>query len=542
MAFDLFSGFAWYISNLSPSPRKSRFNIEHLLESRFFLKHSADLRTPVTARVDGEDRQLTNLNATRISSSYKTSPVNPKRQPLGAIAGVFTKSEDPSQVVEELLLALRHRGVNKTVNLVDENSAIGCSSHQNAAEHLFQLPDATLALDGSFYQRKSPVKFASGLLMKGKIRSTATRVMSEPGGFAILLSRGPGMLAFRDPNGLKPLYFAANRRMTAFASERKALWRIGLAKTNRISPGRIYTATQRGIKDVQLIRFKRPQESHMPLEQSKQQLIRVLKRSIRRITKGIGRVAVAFSGGLDSAVTAALAKPLSEVELVSVGLSGSPELLTVERYARELNFPITIETFEKELLEDYVRRIVWLIEEPNLMKVSVAIPLHWAAMLAAKKGFAVMLCGQGSDELYGGYYKYARTLDAKGRRALVAELYQSIIEAAEVNYERDEQATSPSGVELRTPFADLDVIRFSMTIPSEYKVKTGNDVTRKWILRAAAKELGVPDDIAWRRKKAIQHGTGVENAILKLAKSRNLTAQAYLSKIHGEVKNLETMP
>jgi asparagine synthase (glutamine-hydrolysing) len=81
-----------------------------------------------------------------------------------------------------------------------------------------------------------------------------------------------------------------------------------------------------------------------------------------------------------------------------------------------------------------------------------------------------------------------------------------------------------------------------MTIPSEYKVKTGNDVTRKWILRAAAKELGVPDDIAWRRKKAIQHGTGVENAIHKLAKSRNLTAQAYLSKIHEEVKNRDTMP
>lgn len=461
---------------------------------------------------------------------------------MGAIAGVFTKNEDPSQVVEELLLALRHRGTNKTISLVDENRAIGCSSQQNVEEHLFQSPKTAVALDGSFYQRRNPAKFANTHLMKAKISSAATHVMSEPGGFAILLSQKDRMFAFRDLNGLKPLYFATNRKVTAFASERKALWSIGLVKTNRIYPGRIYTATGHGIRDAQLIRFKRPKEIHMTLDQSKRQLIRVLKRSIRKITKGIGRVAVAFSGGLDSAVTAALAKPLSEVELVSVGLSGSPELLTVERYARELDLPITIETFERDLLEDYVRRIVWLIEEPNLMKVSVAIPLHWASMLAAKKGLPVMLCGQGSDELYGGYYKYAKTLGAKGRRALVAELYRSIIEAAEVNYERDEQATSPSGVELRTPFADLDVIRFSMTVPSEYKVKTGDDVTRKWILRAAAKELIVPDDIAWRRKKAIQHGTGVENAILKLAKTRNLNAQAYLSKIQEEVRNLETMP
>lgn len=461
---------------------------------------------------------------------------------MGAIAGVFTKNEDPSQVVEELLLALRHRGTSKTIGLVGENRAIGCASHQNVEDHLFQSPKTAVALDGSFYQRRNPAKFANTHLMKAKISSAATRVMSEPGGFAILLSQKDRMVAFRDLNGLKPLYFATDRKVTAFASERKALWSIGLVKTSRIYPGRIYTATRHGIRDTQLIRFERPKEIHTTLDQSKRQLIRVLKRSIRKITKGIGRVAVAFSGGLDSAVTAALAKPLSEVELVSVGLSGSPELLTVERYARELDLPITIETFERDLLEDYVRRIVWLIEEPNLMKVSVAIPLHWASMLAAKKGLPVMLCGQGSDELYGGYYKYAKTLGAEGRRALVAELYRSIIEAAEVNYERDEQATSPSGVELRTPFADLDVIRFSLTVPSEYKIKTGDDVTRKWILRAAAKDLGVPDDIVWRRKKAIQHGTGVENAILKLAKTRNLNAQAYLSKIQGEVRNLETMP
>jgi asparagine synthase (glutamine-hydrolysing) len=366
--------------------------------------------------------------------------------------------------------------------------------------------------------------------------------MSEPGGFSILVSRGTKIFAFRDTNGVKPLYFAADRRLTAFASERKALWSIGLTKTNRVSPGKLYTISRHGINEARLIQFKRPQENRMTFAQSKTQLVRVLKRSIRRITTRIGRVAVAFSGGLDSALTAALAKTKCEVELVSVGLSGSPELSTVDKYARQLDLSLTIETFELDVLETYVRRVVWLIEEPNLMKVSVAVPLHWAAMLAAKKGFTVMLCGQGSDELYGGYYKYARFLDAKGRRALVAELYRSIIEAAEVNYERDEQATAPFGVELRTPFADLDVIKFSLTIPSEYKVRAGNDVTRKWILRAAARDLGVPDDIASRRKKAIQHGTGVENAIRKLAKSRNLTAEAYLTQVHEEVRKQKTMP
>jgi asparagine synthase (glutamine-hydrolysing) len=252
---------------------------------------------------------------------------------------------------------------------------------------------------------------------------------------------------------------------------------------------------------------------------------------------------VAFSGGLDSAVTAAIAKRANvDVEAVSVGLSGSPELSTVEGSARELGLPITIETFSSDSLENYVRRVLWLIEDPNLMKVSVAVPLHWAAMVAARHGCTVMLCGQGSDELYGGYAKYARTLSRKGRRALVAELYRSVMESSQVNYERDDQATSPFPVELRTPFSDPDVVRFSLTIPSEFKVKDGNDVTRKWVLRNAAKIVGVPDDIAWRRKKAIQHGTGVENAIRKLAKTHGLGPDQYLSKTYEEVIRMESMP
>jgi asparagine synthase (glutamine-hydrolysing) len=272
-------------------------------------------------------------------------------------------------------------------------------------------------------------------------------------------------------------------------------------------------------------------------------LSRFVARSIKRITHFNGKIAVAFSGGLDSAVTAAVAKKVGvELEAVSVGLSGSSELSTVEKFAKELGVPITVETFTPDSLEEYIRRVIWLIEEPNLMKVSVAIPLHWAAKVAARRGCGLMLCGQGSDELYGGYYKYARTLDNKGRGALAAELYRSVIESSEVNYERDDQATSPFPIELRTPFADPDLIRFSLTIPSAFKVKEGNDQTRKWVLRNVAKMFGVPDDMVWRRKKAIQHGTGVENAIRKLGKSHGLTADEFLAKTYEEVKRMESMP
>jgi asparagine synthase (glutamine-hydrolysing) len=399
-----------------------------------------------------------------------------------------------------------------------------------------------LALEGSFFQRQNHVKFAQRRVVKGSVRGAVTTLMREPGEFAVLGKLRSRMFAFRDPNGLKPLYYAGRGKFVAFASERKALWRMGLKDPKRVLPGYLYSIGKQGATQTRLFEIKRPSEKPMTFKQAKLQLAQLLKRSIRRVTRGIDRVAVAFSGGLDSALTAALAKHTCKVELVSVGLSGSPELASVEKYARELDLPISVEPFEPSSLEDYVRRVVWLIEEPNLMKVSVAVPLHWAAMIAARRGCTVMLCGQGSDELYGGYYKYAKTLDTKGRRALRNELYSSVIGASQVNYERDEQATAPFGIELRTPFADLDLVRYSLTIPSEFKVKAGNDLTRKWILRSVAKSLGLHEDIVLRRKKAIQHGTGVENAIRKLARSRNLTVESYLAGIHAEVGASETMP
>lgn len=447
-----------------------------------------------------------------------------------------------------MLRALSHRGTNtvalKTTDDGSINLSIGYASHDDPDGHVFKSDRAATVLDGTIFKAPQGARFVQGRLARGPSIATAARsLLKEPGAFAAVYYQNKGLYAFRDLNGLKPLYYARSGNLAAFASERKALWRIGLKNAERVTPGRLYSIKAGKLSETHLTHLLRPKEKKMAIRQASSRLLLLLARSMRRITKGVDKLAVAFSGGLDSALTAILAKSANlNVEAMSAGLPGSPELSTVEEFARKLDLPITLETFNPESLEMYVRRVIWLIEEPNLMKVSVAVPLHWAAMLAARRGRRVMLCGQGSDELYGGYYRYARILDNKGRRALIAELYRSVTNSAQVNYERDDQATAPLGVELRTPFADLDVIKFSMTIPSELKVRTGNDLTRKWVLRNVAKEAGLPDEIVWRRKKAIQHGTGVENAIRKLAKQRGLTLESYLSKLYEEVIRLESMP
>jgi asparagine synthase (glutamine-hydrolysing) len=425
------------------------------------------------------------------------------------------------------------------------NITLGCLWHKGAEEEFAHKHDSIVVMNGAFYRARAEIdaervlRRVNSLSVRGAIREAS----QEVGGFAGLVAQKDGLFAFRDVNGLKPLYFSNSSHLTAFSSERKALWRIGLKNPQAIVPGSLVALTRKGLTSRQLVRFSHPRERKITFQQASTTVRRLLSTSIRRITYRTSKVCVAFSGGLDSALTAAMAKKAGvDVEAVSVGLADSPEILTVEKFADELGLHVTVETFPLDCIEEYVRRVLWLIEEPNMMKLSVAIPLHWAAMVAARCRYEFMLCGQGSDELYGGYNKYTHTLGLRGRRALSDQLYESVIESSSVNYERDDKATSPFPVELRTPFADPDLIKFSLTIPSEFKVKDGNDVTRKWVLRDVAREVGVPPDIVWRRKKAIQHGTGVEKAILKLARKRGLRPEEYLSTTFREVSGLESIP
>jgi asparagine synthetase B (glutamine-hydrolysing) len=229
---------------------------------------------------------------------------------LGAIAGVYGSSENARRYVENLLLALSHRGTDTSIRGTEEDGAgwaIGCSSNEDLETHFLESDGLTLSLEGSFFRRQNPVKFAHRHLAKCTSREAVSDLMSEPGEYAAVGHIRGRMFAFRDPNGLKPLYYAERRNLAAFASERKALWAMGLRDVKRIPPGHLLSISKRGIRRTPIFRFKKSQERPMTFEEARSYLTCHLKRSVRRITRTIDKAAVAFSGGLDSAVTATLA-------------------------------------------------------------------------------------------------------------------------------------------------------------------------------------------------------------------------------------------
>jgi asparagine synthase (glutamine-hydrolysing) len=260
-------------------------------------------------------------------------------------------------------------------------------------------------------------------------------------------------------------------------------------------------------------------------------LQKLLLRSTYEGVSGLKEVAVAFSGGLDSSLVAVLAKKCNVVpHLISVGLEDHSELEYAKEAASVLDLPFCFQSYTEKDVERVLPKTLWLIEEPHFVKASIAIPIYWSAELASKLGFKVLLAGQGSDELFGGYHKYLRDYTKTGVEGVRKTIYYDVVTSYETNFQRDEQVCTYHKVKLHLPFADLDLINYGLTLPINFKIRSPVDSVRKHILRQVAKNIGLPPFIVKRHKKAIQYSTGASQALKKLAKKEKLTPRRYIKR------------
>ncbi|MEM3624204.1 MAG: asparagine synthase-related protein, partial [Nitrososphaerales archaeon] len=95
-------------------------------------------------------------------------------------------------------------------------------------------------------------------------------------------------------------------------------------------------------------------------------------------------------------------------------------------------------------------------------------------------------------------------------------MLKDIIEAHKNNFERDEKASSPY-TEIRLPYANIDLVKYALSLPLSLKIDPLND-QRKLVLREAAIKAGLPKDIVLKRKKAFQYSSGLQKLLVSFAK------------------------
>ncbi len=275
--------------------------------------------------------------------------------------------------------------------------------------------------------------------------------------FAVWDERRRRALIVRDRLGVKPLYYAQVGDLLVFGSELKSVlasglvseeldWeaidtylqlgfipapRTPLAAVSKLLPGCRLVVEQGRVAAERWWSYPAPGQgsSRLSIAENAEALLELLEDSVRLRLMSDVPLGVMLSGGLDSSLLAALmARNMREpVQTFSVGFAEDDRSSELDD-ARAVASTLGADHHELKLsLADAdvdLAQLLWHLDEP-IADLS-AVGFDALCKLAAGH-VTVALCGQGPDELYGGYTKHraAALLRAAGPlpgsvRALVA--------------------------------------------------------------------------------------------------------------------------
>jgi asparagine synthase (glutamine-hydrolysing) len=224
------------------------------------------------------------------------------------------------------------------------------------------------------------------------------------------------------------------------------------------------------------------------------------------------RLAVAFSGGIDSAL---VASGVPDAPCYVVGFPGCHDITAAEAAADAMDREVRVVELTHEALERAVPEVVHATGRRNPMDVNIVLPLYLLAERVAADGYDRLAVGQGADELFGGYAKVADAADdprveAETVRGATHEMIGTLAE----QLPRDVLALRHAGVEPVAPLLHDRVVDAALDLPSEALVTDG---TRKVALRSAGEGV-LPESVVGADKKAVQYGSYVSRELDRLAR------------------------
>ena len=226
-----------------------------------------------------------------------------------------------------------------------------------------------------------------------------------------------------------------------------------------------------------------------------------LKRAVKRDCSS--NVTVSFSGGVDSTLVAYLAKKHTDVELITVGIEDSHDIEAAKSAAKLIDSDLSIITMNGD---DILAEAADLQKKLNLTQFEVEFMLpFWMAAKNAKN--PILMCGQGADEVFGGYARFRESKEDTN----LSEETQSLLKIIPV---REEKIARLFGLELSCPYLSEEVIESSRLFSQNELI----GINGKEKLREAAINLGLPSKIAHRKKKAAQYGSGSQRTLKKKMK------------------------
>ena len=232
---------------------------------------------------------------------------------------------------------------------------------------------------------------------------------------------------------------------------------------------------------------------------------------------------VLLSGGLDSSIIAAITQKYSKKRIESdskeeawwpqlhsfaVGLEGSPDLVAAKKAAEYIGTVHHEVHFTIQEALDALPDVIYHIETYDITTVRASTPMYLLARVIKSMGIKMVLSGEGSDELFGGYLYFHKAPNAK---EFHEELVRKMSKLHLYDCLRANKSLMAWGVEGRVPFLDKDFIDIAMNLnPTDkmnIKMPDGKQRMEKWILRKAFEDM-LPENICWRQKEQFSDGVG----------------------------------
>lgn len=305
-------------------------------------------------------------------------------------------------------------------------------------------------------------------------------------------------IAARDPIGITTLYQGWSSKepnSTYFASELKCLHTV-CDEIRAFPPGHIYdTKTNETTRYFEPTWWDGARIPDTPLDLKA--IRKSLERSVRKRLMAEVPYGVLLSGGLDSSLVASIAQRetlrlkklaadaasgaaestedpdkgeglvgiddenelstvtyLPQLNSFSIGLPGSPDNVAALKVAKFLGTKHHVMTFTIEDGLNALSDVIYHLESYDVTTIRASTPMYLLSRKIKAMGIKMVLSGEGSDEIFGGYLYFHAAPDKK---AFHEETVRRVKNLHLSDCLRANKSTSAWGLEARVPFLDKEV-------------------------------------------------------------------------------------
>ena len=327
----------------------------------------------------------------------------------------------------------------------------------------------------------------------------------------------------RDPMGVKPVFYCLTSRGEFIcASEMKSI--IGLSGTEKIHMLPSGTTLTYNITNHSII-INSYWNPKFPLgtddkseEEIKQEINKKLTSAVHKRLMTDRPLGLLISGGLDSSLIAGITKtllPNTTIQSFSIGMKGSPDIEKAQIVADYLGTNHHTVDFTIEEGIKAIRDVIRQLETYDITTIRASTPQYLLSKyIYNNTDIRVVLSGEGSDELFGGYL-YSHLAPSNDELQKDSERLMKELEVYDVL--RTDRTTAGNGLEVRVPFLDRGFINYVASIPGKWKNPNESSGlgkrTEKKILRDAfynEENPLIPNDILYRTKNAFSDACGYD--------------------------------